>query len=289
MKVRLGGVAENVNLPWYLLVEANDLSGLELEWTEYHGGTGAMVEALDTGKVDVVVALTEGIAAAIGTGHPLRFVGSHTGSGLIWGAHVSAKSDWQDLEQMSGARVAISRYGSGSHIMVVVEAGRRGWPLSSLSFVQVGDLDGAREAIKAGEADMFLWEKFTTKPLVDHGEWRRIGECITPWPGFSVAARAEFCDKNPEAVHAILTRVGQVCSRLNEDIEGTVAQISKRFGLQEVDVQTWLTTNEWCTSATMPSAMLADVIERLRTVAVLPPSTQTLEPTDLVWSGCKLT
>ncbi len=289
MKLRLGGVSENVNLPWYLLVEANDLAGIELEWTDYHGGTGAMVEALDAGEVDVVVALTEGIVAAAGNGHPVRLLGSHTASGLIWGAHVSAQSQWQTLEEMSGARVAISRYGSGSHIMAVVEASRRGWPLSALTFVQVENLDGAREAFKAGEVDMFLWEKFTTKPLVDHGEWRRIGECVTPWPGFSVAARSVVCERYPDALNAILSRVATICAELDADAEGTVAQISDRFGLERTDVRTWMLTNQWCTSASMSKSMLADVITTLQSVAVLPVADAELKPADLVWSGCKLT
>jgi sulfonate transport system substrate-binding protein len=289
MMLRLGGVAENVNLPWYRMVEAHDLPDLELKWTVYDGGTGAMVEALDTGAVDVVVALTEGIVAAIGNGHPIKLVGSHTASGLIWGAHVAAESPWQELGEMRGARVAISRYGSGSHIMAVVEANRRGWPLSSLKFVQVGNLDGARKAFEAGEVDMFLWEKYTTKPLVDDGEWRRIGECVTPWPGFSVAARTDICLEHSDTLGAILQRVAAIGSVLTIDSDGTVEQISHRFGLKEIDVQSWLETNRWCTSAKMSSTMLADVITTLRAVEVLPESAADLQPADLVWSGCKLT
>ena len=33
-----------------------------------------------------------------------------------------------------------------------------------------------------------MWEKFTTKHMVDTGEWRRVGEFPTPWPCFSIAA-----------------------------------------------------------------------------------------------------
>jgi hypothetical protein len=40
-----------------------------------------------------------------------------------------------------------------------------------------------------------MWEKFTTKPLVDSGEWRRVGECVTPWPCFVVAATNTALEK----------------------------------------------------------------------------------------------
>ena len=43
---------------------------------------------------------------------------------------------------------------------------------------QVGTLDGAREAMGKGLIDAWLWEKFTTKHLVDAGEpWIRLACC----------------------------------------------------------------------------------------------------------------
>ena len=39
----------------------------------------------------------------------------------------------------------------------------------------MGTLDGAREAMGKDEIDAWLWEKFTTKHLVDNGEsWPRM-------------------------------------------------------------------------------------------------------------------
>ena len=70
--------------------------------------------------------------------------------------------------------------------MALVAARQRGAP--DPEFEVVGDLQGARKALKNKEADLFMWEKFTTKPLVDSGEWSRVAEVPTPWPCFSVAA-----------------------------------------------------------------------------------------------------
>ena len=33
-----------------------------------------------------------------------------------------------------------------------------------------------QESLEGGKANGFLWEKFTTKPLVDSGVFRRVGE-----------------------------------------------------------------------------------------------------------------
>ena len=86
------------------------------------------------------------------------------------------------------ARYAISRKGSGSHLMACVDAHARGVDPRALALEVVGSLDGARKALRDEEADVFMWEKFTTKFLVDAGEWRRIGEVPTPWACFSIAA-----------------------------------------------------------------------------------------------------
>jgi hypothetical protein len=45
-------------------------------------------------------------------------------------------------------------------------------------------IDGAVEALINASADYFMWERFMTKPLVDKGIFRRIGDCPT----------ALFCD-----------------------------------------------------------------------------------------------
>ena len=60
--------------------------------------------------------------------------------------------------------------------MAFVQAENLGWdPKEDVQFTVVGNLDGARAALGKGEASAFMWEKFTTKPHVDSGEWRRTG------------------------------------------------------------------------------------------------------------------
>ena len=62
-----------------------------------------------------------------------------------------------------------------------------------------------------------MWEKFTTKPLVDSGEWRRVGECVTPWPCFVVAATNTALEKfGPD-----LLEVLEVVRREAEDLESS--------------------------------------------------------------------
>ena len=65
-------------------------------------------------------------------------------------------------------------------------------------------VEGARRALRDGRASVFMWELFTTKFLVDSGEWRRIGEVPTPWPCFSVAATdAALESSGPELLRVL--------------------------------------------------------------------------------------
>ena len=66
--IKIGGVPEHFNLPWVEALEQNKFRHLpaEISWNYFHGGTGAMTQALSNGDLDIAILLTEGfIAAAI--------------------------------------------------------------------------------------------------------------------------------------------------------------------------------------------------------------------------------
>ncbi len=65
--VRVGGVPEHFNLAWHLANE-NGLflrEGIDIQWQDIPGGTGAMCSALRKGELDIAITLTEGIVADI--------------------------------------------------------------------------------------------------------------------------------------------------------------------------------------------------------------------------------
>ena len=177
IKLRIGGVPEHFNLPWHLALEAQRFESLDIElaWRDYPGGSGAMAKALRDGELDAALLLTEGAVAAIADGAAFKIVSLYTDSPLVWGIHVPAASRFRAEAELRGARYAISRMGSGSHLMAFVHARAKGWPVEQLAFVTVGNLAGAVDAFAAGTADVFFWEKFMTKPLVDAEQFRRVG------------------------------------------------------------------------------------------------------------------
>lgn len=264
IKLNIGGVPEHFNLPWHQAIERGDFkaAGIDLQWMDYPGGTGAMCADLRTGKIDLALVLTEGIVADIAKGNPSYIIQLFVKSPLIWGIHVPAFSNIQTDKQIRGRKYAISRIGSGSHLMAYVDAKLRDWVFNEDQLVIVNNLEGAREAFKDGKAEVFLWEKFTTQPLVDSGEFRRVGERPTPWPCFVLAAREEVIQKNPGEIRKIQeiiikSSVQTLFDKKAPDI------IAKRYKLKKENVAEWLKHTRWSTDILIEKEMLDNISSTL--------------------------
>ncbi|MBJ7882454.1 substrate-binding domain-containing protein [Gelidibacter salicanalis] len=245
--VKIGGVPEHFNLAWYLTLKDGEYKDedINLRWQDYHSGTGAMTEALRNGDIDMAVILTEGIVKDIAEGNPSKIVQVFVETPLIWGIHVADGSEFKTVEDLKGKRCAISRYGSGSHLMAYINAENKGWNLETdLKFEVVHNLDGAVKALSNGDADYFMWEKFMTKPIVDAGVFRRVANCPTPWPCFVIAVRNEFLEANENVVKIILEIINNTTIDFKE-IPSIDRMIANRYALELEDVQEWLTLTEW--------------------------------------------
>ncbi|MFT4611871.1 MAG: sulfonate transport system substrate-binding protein [Glaciecola sp.] len=246
-QINIGGVPEHFNLAWYLTLKNGEYKdeGINLRWRDYFGGTGAMNKALRNGKIDMAVILTEGIIKDIIDGNPTKIVQTFVQSPLIWGIHVAHDSKFKTVNDLIGTTAAISRYGSGSHLMAYINAENHKWnPEKDLNFEVIKNLDGAVEGLTNGDADYFMWEKFTTKPIVDDHVFRRISNCPTPWPCFVIAVREEFLESNLEDVKTILNIINNTTEefKLIPSIDKTIAN---RYDQKLEDVQEWLSLTEW--------------------------------------------
>ena len=244
--IKIAGVPEHFNLPWHLALENNEFEQqkIDLQWTDVPEGTGKMCQMLRSGETDIAVILTEGIVKDIVAGNPSRIVQVYVDSPLIWGIHVAANSSFQTIADLEHKKAAISRLGSGSQLMAYVNAGNENWNTANLEFEIVNTIDGAVESLTAGTADYFMWERFMTKPLVDKGIFRRVGDCPTPWPCFVIAVREEVLEKQPEVITAILSVINNKTANFK-----TVANIDQiladRYHQKTVDIQEWLSLTEW--------------------------------------------
>jgi ABC-type nitrate/sulfonate/bicarbonate transport system substrate-binding protein len=270
IRLRVGGVPEHFNLPWLLALEAGRFLplGLELTWRDYPGGSGAMAKALRDGELDAALLLTEGAVAGIADGAPFKVASLYTESPLLWGIHVPATSRLKTVADVRGARYAISRRGSGSHLMAVVHAQAQHWPVAALDFVTVGNLDGAVAAFAAGTADVFFWEKFMTQPLVDAGRFRRIGEFAAPWAAFVVCVADAADEEQRAALARSLTLVlGEAATLRARPDAGAV--IAGRYGLAPSAVTQWLATTCWATRVDVTLRDLEPACAALSSLGVL--------------------
>ena len=229
-----------------------------------------MCKALAADELDVAVCLTEGCIADIVKGGAHSILGVFVSSPLTWGVHVHSTSSFTDVESLRGKVFGISRPTSGSHLMSFVNAMDSGWDVDrDCKFEIVGNLDGAKKALSTGQADAFMWEKFTTKPVVDSGEWRRVGECVTPWPCFVITVRNSFMRENSALVKAMLETIATAARDFAADTPAAVSYASKRYSLKAEDVAEWFGSVRWSCEPAVDEATIALVFDYLQRVGVL--------------------
>jgi sulfonate transport system substrate-binding protein len=276
---RIGGVPEHFNLPWHLAIEQGLFTSenLEVSWTDYPGGTGAMCQDLREGRLDIAILLTEGILAELTRNSHSRLLQVYVSTPLVWGVHVPASSSALNYKDIQSRKYAISRRGSGSHLMAYVDAERQGFPLTEEQMVIAGNLDGARTSFKEQKAEVFYWEKFMTQPYVDNGEFRRVGECPTPWPCFVIAVRNE-CLQETEALKKISDIIIKSAQAFKQNPEAA-AMVAERYGLELHKAKEWLASTEWALDRRIQKGMISSTLDTLKRLSLIENSP---EPTALV-------
>lgn len=244
--IKIGGVTEHFNLPWNLAVEQNKFAGhgVNLQWEFFPGGTGVMTAALKSGELDLAILLTEGFISAAANGLKAKVVKEYITSPLGWGIFTGAKSQFYSIYNRLPKKYAVSKLGSGSHLMAMIHAEQRGEKIKPEDLVEVRSMDGAAESLLKNETQIFYWEKYTTKPFVENGTLRMIGEFSAPWSSFLIVASDAALSQKREAIERVLEVINTeskafVVSPLS------VYLLVKRFNMSETDARTWLHATEW--------------------------------------------
>lgn len=275
-RLKIGGVPEHFNLPWRLAIEEGKFkaAGIELHWSDMTGGTGQMIKGLQAGTLDIAVLLTEGITRAILKGLDAKIIAVYVKTPLIWGVHAPVNQGINQLDDLDASTFAISREGSGSHLMTYILAKQQGWDPTALSFNVVGDVYGGLWALNNDEAQGFLWEKYTTQPFVDQGKCKRIGEVLTPWPCFVIAVRNEVLQNESALLQAILPIVQKRAQELkNSDDAAEV--LAWRYALKKDEVTAWLSKTEWSDQLDVDQNDIQNVVETLHELNLVTDEEQT--------------
>ena len=244
--IKIAGVPEHFNYPWQLAIEnkAFETENINVVWTNVPEGTGKLCEMLRNETTDIAVILTEGIIKDIGLGNPSKIVQKYIETPLVWGIHADYNSKFKAISDLKSKKVAISRFGSGSHLMALVNAKNQGWDVENLDCEIVNTIDGAVESLSKSESDYFMWEKFMTKPLVDKNIFRRIGECPTPWPSFVIAVREKFLHENQSDIKKMLHIINTTTSNFKK-LPNIENKLATEFNQKPNDIKEWLSITNW--------------------------------------------
>lgn len=234
--LKVAGVPEAFNDCW---AQADFLGrGLEAvpEFVSHPGGSGSMLKAVMAEEVDAAFALTDCIVAAIENGSEVRLAGPVVESPLTWAVIASGKATTSNIDELSEATWGISRFGSGSHVMVQTMAKQRGWRVAP-KFVVCQNFEGLRNGVNNGTVDAFLWEHFTTRPFEESGEVKIVGGVPTPWGCFSVVVRAD--SQRGHEVQKLREAFVTAGKAFLQDA-GSVARVSSKYGMSDIDARRWI-------------------------------------------------
>ncbi|KXT14090.1 hypothetical protein AC579_791 [Pseudocercospora musae] len=229
---------------------------LKAELIPFPTGTGALASCLkaprnEAGSIDVAIGLTEGFVADLGktiasNARPnYGLIGTYVDSPLCWAIVTGAqRSEINDVSDLKGKRVGVSRIGSGSYVMSFVLADQRGWLEQSkepFEVVPTGDFAALRKSVGPdASSEFFMWEHFTTKHFWDNGELKRIGEIYTPWPSWMITARTH---ENLEAdVERMVGAINDGITHYRENKAEAVEHITSTMHYGKEDAQEWMKT-----------------------------------------------
>jgi len=268
-QVRIIGVPEHFNLPWLMAIEegAFEDRGIDLQWTNIPEGTGRMCKMLENDETDLAIILTEGLIKSISEGNSSKIVQEYIASPLLWGIHVAAHSNFKAISELNGQKAAISRFGSGSHLMAYVNAQHEGWDTKKLKFEIINNLQGAVDGLSNDKADYFMWEHFTTKPIVDKGIFRRLGDCPTPWPCFVISATNKFIKQNDNLLKHILEVINSYTAEFKQ-IPSINRTLANRYEQRLEDIDQWLSITKWSQNQ-LDISVLKKVVETLQELELI--------------------
>lgn len=268
--LRIIGVPEHFNYPFQLLVKDQPFlkNGIQIQWINESRGSGQMNLALRNDEADIAVLLTESFLKDVEAGNPSKMIGYHVKTPLNWGIHIRADSSVNRLSDLEKKHFLVSRMGSGSHLMALVLAKREGWDVDELTFEIIGNMDGAKEAMENGNEGIFLWEKYTTSPMVKNGTMKRIGEVPSPWPCFVMVVSDKALAEYGNIIFEVRDELYKISIAWSEN-PNRVKTLAEFYELDQADVEKWLEQTLWSTTAKVSQSQLENAMKRMQELGIL--------------------
>ena len=252
--LRIGYVPEHFSAPLYF---ATHKLSHPYDLQTFPAGTATLISALQDNTIDVAIGLTEGFvnglarAKTSGSDAGFSLVGTYVESPLRWAVStggtrtdIATEADpgeW--VKSLKGKKIGVSRVGSGSYVMGYVMADKLGWldgeSKEPFEVVELGQFENLRNAVADGTADFFMWEHFTSKRYFDDGSIKKVGEILTPWPSWMIAARS---DVEEAKLKTFFERLDQGVQYFHNKPEESVEYNTKTLTYSKEDAEEWAKT-----------------------------------------------
>ena len=130
--------------------------------------------------------------------------------------------------------------------------------------------------------------QFTTKHLVDSGEFLRVGEVATPWPCFCIcvseAARKDAAKMS--ALNDVLAKVRARAEKFKQNEAGaTIDHLMSEYKMLREDAEEWLGGVHWAVANQMDAGVLSTVKKTLLGLEIIQ---EDLADEKLVTEGCTI-
>lgn len=270
--VEIAAVPEHFTIPLLQGIKKNYFSECPIHIQEHPHGTGSMVRSLESRRVDIAIALTEGLVAAkLNEKSKLKVVATYVDSPLHW-ASVAGYNNSQinSLKDLKDKTFGISRFGSGSHIMSYILADNEGWNASKdIKFKVAGGLEQLLQGVEKGEIDTFMWERYMLRPSVSGKRVKYIGDTITPWPCFMIAAHENFIENRGDELKKILIAIRKSTESFKANVEESLTDIQKYCSLNSEDSKTWFNDVRFSKDGSVSKKVLETTVKALTKTGVL--------------------
>jgi hypothetical protein len=269
MQIRCGAVPEHFFYPWKYWLSEDSRRCERWLWKEFPGGSGAMLQAIEEDSIDAAFLLTESALLHKSTQDTIEILFPYVLSPLQWGIFTGSSN--QVMEVSEGNTYAISRFRSGSHLMAILEAEGRGKKIREEDWKIAGNLEGARKMLVSGEADLFFWERWTTRPLVESGEFRMLEVFPSPWPAFVFCVSRKWLNRQADLklLEADFNEVCQIANMIKNGRKEFISDIARCYNLSDEMTGNWLNQVEWANHSAASKAFLDEAGDLMKMTGII--------------------
>jgi NitT/TauT family transport system substrate-binding protein len=193
-----------------------------------------MVQALVAGSIDLALASGATLAFAA-KGAPLKAVAALSGPPSIIVLVVRADNSVTALDQLRGRTVAVTNFGSLTDWAVSQIAVSKGWALSEIKRVSVGDTPARVATLKTRDADAAVIDIAAALDLEERGEAKillNFGDLITSFQNQIIFASDQIIKDRPDAVRSFVTGWLETIGFAKQHKTETVAFAQEALGVR---------------------------------------------------------